>query len=491
MAGRRLACLEYKALAHKQSAYSTLKAMPTIQTISAIILLYVAASKDFVASFQTTTISQHTYNVRWATAANEAMRSSSEEESDAVRPIQLPNFSPVSWLRQEAWASMSRYEKESFLEHVTKGFFQSERLDVHDRYYATPDRFNTDDIDFGKGVDRVVLGRGPRRVLVLAGIHGNEPCGVEAVKMMLQRKSLFSGNNANVTSEELLQDENWTIKLDTLFDSLTIEFLLGNPAALSQNSRFIKRNLNRLFDINTLCDSELAEQGEYRYELHRARLITESIRHADFVLDIHSCSSDVGSFALPSSLDLSECLAEHLPVKYVVESLVHSCLDGGTTLDAALWNDVPGVCVECGQHTHKDVGKCTKPSFSDEYSPSPQFLTLVFSTYLYDAKVSRAAAVISSFLRLQVLQEDGAFATPSSKSSERPITMICTYAERVSHGFEWLKKFPEFHFVAEDEPVFRDADRGVVKCPKGGAFIVMPTAQPVLGEEALFWAFAK
>lgn len=341
--------------------------MPTLQTICAIILLYVAAAKDFVASsFQTTTIiPQHSYR---ATAADEAMRSSSEEDTSyaVVKPTLLPKFSPVSWLWQEAWASMSRYEKESFLEHITKGFFQSEPLDVHDRYYATPARFNTDNIDFGNGVDRVVLGRGPRRVLVLSGIHGNEPCGVEAVKIMLQRKSLFSGNNANVTSEDLLQDENWTVKLETLFDSLTIEFLLGNPAALSQNRRFIKRNLNRLFDINTLCDSELADQGEYRYELHRARLITESIRHADFVLDIHSCSSDVGSFALPSSLDLSECLAEQLPVKYVVESLVHACLDGGTTLDAALWNDVPGVCVECGQHRHKDVGKCAKPSFSDD-----------------------------------------------------------------------------------------------------------------------------
>ena len=316
--------------------------MPTIQTISA---------KDFVSSFRTTTttLSQHSCNMRWAAAANEAMHSSSEEETNAAKatPTQLPKFSPVSWLRQDAWASMSLNEKRSFLDHITKGNFQRQ----------CSARFSKDNIDFGNSVDRVVIGRGPRRVLVLAGIHGNEPCGVNAVKMILQKQSLFSGNDANVTSEELLQDENWTVKLDTLFDSLTIEFLVGNQAALLQNRRYIKRNLNRLFDINTLCDSELADQEGYRYELHRARLITESIRHADFVLDIHSCSADVGSFALPSSLDLSECLAEHLPVKYVIESLVHACLDGGTTLDAALWNDVPGVCVECGQHSHKDIGK--------------------------------------------------------------------------------------------------------------------------------------
>lgn len=99
--------------------------------------------------------------------------------------------------------------------------------------------------------------------------------------------------------------------------------------------------------------------------------------------------------------------------------------------------------------------------------------------------------MISSFLRLQILQEDGAFATPSTRT-DKPITMICSNVERVSNGFEWLKKFPEFHFVAEEEPVFRDDERGIVKCPiQGGAYIVMPTAQPVIGEEALFWASAK
>ena len=97
---------------------------------------------------------------------------------------------------------------------------------------------------------------------------------------------------------------------------MTIEFLLGNPAALEKNARFLKFNLNRLFVTHKLCDDESAEEEGYKYELHRARLIAESIRDADFILDIHSCSADVGSFALPSSSNLSEELAEQLPVKY-------------------------------------------------------------------------------------------------------------------------------------------------------------------------------
>ena len=127
------------------------------------------------------------------------------------------------------------------------------------------------------------------------------------------------------------------------------------------------------------------------------------------------------------------------------------------------------------------------PRFWDKWTIASTLSHVFVAVYII--KVSRAAAVISSFLRLQVLREDGAFASPSST---KPITMICTNVERVSAGFAWLKKFPEFHFVAEEEAVFRDAERGVVKCPvEGGAFIVMPTAQPVIGEEALFWAAAK
>lgn len=140
----------------------------------------------------------------------------------------------------------------------------------------------------------------------------------------------------------------------------------------------------------------------------------------------------------------------------MVESLVHACLDGGTTLDCALLHNVPGVCVECGQHSHPDV-------------------------------VARAVAVISSFLSMQV---GGAMV--NSNQSEKPTVMRCEYAERVGLGFEWLDEFPEFHFIPENTPVFRDDLRGDVTCPiEGGAYIVMPTASPVIGEEALFWASAK
>jgi hypothetical protein len=226
-------------------------------------------------------------------------------------------------------------------------------------YFPTANIFKNNAITFGKGMERVVLGNGPKRVLVLVGIHGNEHCGVEAVKIMLQRKALFSGD-ADVKAQDLDVNDNWKQPMDELFDRMTVEILLGNPQAVEMNTRFVKKNLNRLFDIHMLCNDASAEEEGYINELQRAKLIAESIRCADIVLDIHSTSADVGSFALPSSMALSEQLAECLPVKYVVESLAHMTLDGGTTLDCALLHDVPGICVECGQHSHP--GKCYRCS---------------------------------------------------------------------------------------------------------------------------------
>lgn len=85
----------------------------------------------------------------------------------------LPNMSPVSWLSENSWRSMSYDEKVGFMEHILNGSFRSEHLvrSVHDQYYPMPHLFKSGAVSFGKGgVDRVVLGNGPRKVLVIGGM---------------------------------------------------------------------------------------------------------------------------------------------------------------------------------------------------------------------------------------------------------------------------------------------------------------------------------
>ena len=414
--------------------------------------------------FSQTILRQVMYERHATTSSSSSLNSLNFSDDEFI----LPALSPVPWLSNASWSAMSELEKMEFmncacfeagpsgsaLSTLPPPCLLGEIPDVNQVLSSsTTCAFR----------DRVVLGNGPRHVLVLVGIHGNEGCGVRAVGQILSRFRLFHGSS-DASNSDLHNDKLWDIQpLSALFDKLTMEFVLGNPQAYQKSTRFVKKNLNRLFDERLLCDDERARLEGYQYELQRARVINESIRHADFVLDVHSCSADVGSFALPSSLDIAEEIAQQLPVKYVIQSLAHMTLEGGTTMDASLLYNIPGVCVECGKHDHPDI-------------------------------VARASAIISSCLRHQCFdstkdKDCGAASTLFDDS--KPLVMKCITAERVHEGFEWIHKFPEFHHVPFDTAVFRDAIRGEVRCPySDGAHIVMPTEIPVQGEEALFWAIA-
>lgn len=384
----------------------------------------------------------------------------------------IPHLCPVPWLSQAAWHGISFGEKVELME-VAILALSHPSASVRYRMYPSTSKYSDSFAMFGRGsVDRVVLGHGPRHVLVLVGIHGNEPCGVEAARLILQRHCLLfrtvgsAGDSGLLaTKAELEDDSNWNFPLSRLFEEMTIEFIVGNPKAVAANQRFLQRNLNRLLDVHTLCDEKAVKGGEY--EIQRARVLYEAIRHSDAVLDIHSVSSDSDPFAIPASTDASEAIAPHLPVSYIVQSLAHSTAEGGTSMDCALMHDVPAVCVECGQHNHEDI-------------------------------VARAADVISAFLLTQYGGEKPRRCVELAKHSKnalngsnRPIVMRCEGIEIVHEGFEWMKPFTEFEWIPYDSPVFKDKVRGVVTCPiEPGSYLVMPTKIPVVGEEALFWARA-
>jgi hypothetical protein len=129
--------------------------------------------------------------------------------------------------------------------------------------------------------------------------------------------------------------------------------------------------------------------------------------------------------------------------------------EGGTALDAALQFNIPGVCVECGQHDHPDA-------------------------------VARGCAVISKFLLLQAKHaatghyydcQETTGATNSLEST-MPLVMKCIKYERVHEGFQWIEKFEEFSKIHYGDPVFKDNVRGQVSCPfEQGAHIVMPAGR--------------
>lgn len=171
------------------------------------------------------------------------------------------------------------------------------------------------------------LKRGPR-VLFIGELHGNEPCGGEAIRMMLSRVSLLRG---------------------------VADFLFGNPEAARLGKRFTHLDLNRAHDPGIILTDN--QRGSYEYR--RAKMIRRLIdrRRYSLVVDIHSSST-------PNAVPMVICerngypFASRLPIEVVISGFdTHE--PGGTDYYA---NHVGrkngltvGVCVECGYDQDYDA----------------------------------------------------------------------------------------------------------------------------------------
>lgn len=150
-------------------------------------------------------------------------------------------------------------------------------------------------------------------VVILGGVHGNETCGVEALKI-LQNLTIAKGN---------------------------LILIYGNPKAIEQNVRCVEQNLNRMF-----CDdARLTPELKASYEYQRSREIMPYLDTADYSLDLHA-SFTPGSepFIICESNALS--LVQYLPQNRVCYGFTR--LEPGGTDGYMNEQGKVGVCVECG-----------------------------------------------------------------------------------------------------------------------------------------------
>lgn len=98
------------------------------------------------------------------------------------------------------------------------------------------------------------LGKGKAEYTVVGGIHGDEPCGKNAIEKFLT--------------------EDWDIKKP-------VKFIIANEKALAEGTRYIDWDLNRSFP------------GDERSHIHEERLAAEIMEEVQDtkVLDIHSTKS--------------------------------------------------------------------------------------------------------------------------------------------------------------------------------------------------------
>lgn len=229
---------------------------------------------------------------------------------------------------------------------------------------------------------------------------------------------------------------------DHLPDNMSLTALVGNPGAVDRNQRFLEHNLNRMMRKD-LFDKK-------SYEAERARVVAAAINRCDVYMDLHSCSAPAPAHALPMNTIESVQISSKLPVGFVIRNLAHTTKGNATTLDYALSRGKKAaVCVECGQHTERQT-------------------------------IENAKACIRTLIEIYRGEEP--------HLSQPPVILMCTENEPVRQQFSFTRPVEAFDLVPYGEEIARDITGPMYSKYEKGTYVVMPTHNPVLGEEAFFYA---
>ena len=148
------------------------------------------------------------------------------------------------------------------------------------------------------------LGEGVPEVAVIGAIHGDEPCGKDAVERLVE---------ADIAVER------------------PVKLIIANEQAIKAEQRYVDNDLNRAFPGSPESDS------------HENRLAHDLLREVrgKTVLSLHSTQSSAEPFALVEEVDaVSRAVCPHLPIKKLVETKRFS--------DGRLIEQAHTIEVECG-----------------------------------------------------------------------------------------------------------------------------------------------
>jgi len=159
--------------------------------------------------------------------------------------------------------------------------------------------------------------------IILAGVHGNEKCGVEALRKTLSNLKIERGR---------------------------VFFGYGNPRAIENNQRFTEANLNRMFKEDNL----LSENDKKSYEYKRAQFLKNYLDKADALLDIHASSTPNSKPFIVCEVNAKK-IVEFLPIDLVVSGF-DKLESGGTDYYMNNKGKI-GICLECG---YKEDPQSTK-----------------------------------------------------------------------------------------------------------------------------------
>lgn len=158
-------------------------------------------------------------------------------------------------------------------------------------------------------------------LVVMAGVHGNEKIGVEALKEATKTISVKSG---------------------------VVYYVIANPAALERGQRFVDMDLNRAFKNS----KSLTARENKSYERWLAKKLMPYLNKTDALLDLHSVpTAPATPFVIceKSGLDIARKLP--FPVRSSGWGEIHPGSTDGYMNDRGKI----GLCVECGQYDDPQV----------------------------------------------------------------------------------------------------------------------------------------
>lgn len=161
-------------------------------------------------------------------------------------------------------------------------------------------------------------------------MHGNEPCGAEAISRI-----------ALAFEEGTLAPAKGTIFL-----------VHANPLATAQGRRHTPEgeDLNRLWDF---AFTETLREEAWGYEHHRVLELKEVLGKLDVFLDLHSAGTSTPAFGVSNGEAQIDEIAKQVGIAYLVQSwygLADKVIIGFLKLTG-----VPALSVECGAHDDPEI----------------------------------------------------------------------------------------------------------------------------------------
>lgn len=275
---------------------------------------------------------------------------------------------------------------------------------------------------------RIDSGRpGPHAVLV-ALLHGNETCGLAALRAVLARRDALLRGSVTLIAAN-------------------VAGYACRAADQPQAGRFVEEDMNRLWS-----EARLAGLGDDTVELRRAREIAPLCRAADLVIDLHSMATPGPRLLMFHDTPAARRLLPHLPADHCRIRFDRPLHDGRLLIEQ------PGL-----------LGDPDRAAFVVECGPHR----------------ARASSAYAARFALAALGAAGLLPPMPKQPARGPLIDVraMEMLRAGSDSFGYLRPPEALQVFAQGDPIARDGDR-LVTAPFPRTVLILPRARPPRGHEA-------